>query len=605
MNIKKILVIAEKYGLFALAGLTACAFLIAFFGSYWASDRSLAALWGALASAINNKAADATGAAQAMHVLLTATIGWAAIQVYMAAAGVSWDTISARYLIRHHVVVIAGRSIDSSGANSAGVSRLAAASVVDKSGLAVELAISLAAHHRVVLCLPALTEGDRLRLWEGGVTVLKNDLAMPQALEATGASRARVLFAMRDSYAENIVLTRAAVAPTFGNPALECKCMIEPLAEKRRFKIEDYIEADTLSRVRVFNEAELVARCMVRDNPPEASIALTNQGAHVLLIGLGSVGESILLQLARIGHYRSGLKVKVTVVDQHVKERLSATVQAYPALEQLLHVETEEAGLADISHAELDRWLTDVRPINMVYVCTKDEIANLRIARLLLGRFMERERQGGPATPRVVALDPPGGCVLAEFASHAAYQAHFKPFSLLQGNREQDLSLFARGLLTEVDDERARLLHEAYCAEDDVRCAANPTAQKAAANKPWATLPETYRNANRYSADHLDVKLRAVGRRIVRSDTAPDAPLSEPELELLARMEHERWCADRLLDGWRYGETRDNERKIHPNLLAYNQLTDPIKQLDRDNVLRIIEIEKKGDGILRSIGAVS
>jgi len=55
-------------------------------------------------------------------------------------------------------------------------------------------------------------------------------------------------------------------------------------------------------------------------------------------------------------------------------------------------------------------------------------------------------------------------------------------------------------------------------------------------------------------------------------------------------MEHKRWAADRSLDGWKYDTVRCNKRKLHPNLVPYDELTEPIKQLDRDAVLQMVEI---------------
>ena len=68
------------------------------------------------------------------------------------------------------------------------------------------------------------------------------------------------------------------------------------------------------------------------------------------------------------------------------------------------------------------------------------------------------------------------------------------------------------------------------------------------------------------------------------------AVLPPQHLELLARMEHDRWWADRVLDGWTLNAVRDNKRKHHPNLVPYDELTEPIKQLDRESVLQMIEI---------------
>ena len=35
----------------------------------------------------------------------------------------------------------------------------------------------------------------------------------------------------------------------------------------------------------------------------------------------------------------------------------------------------------------------------------------------------------------------------------------------------------------------------------------------------------------------------------------------------MARMQHQRWCAERRLQGWKRGVERDNDRKLHPELV--------------------------------------
>jgi hypothetical protein len=195
--------------------------------------------------------------------------------------------------------------------------------------------------------------------------------------------------------------------------------------------------------------------------------------------------------------------------------------------------------------------------------------------------------------PKVVALDPPGGCVLADYSAHGQHNGCFHVFSLVQADsHKQDVPDIETGsLISEVDDTRARQFHEDYCAKAQLAWQKNPGNQPAPFNRPWAELPETARNANRITADHFEVKMRALGYRLVpKEEQAEGLVLSPDQLELLARMEHDRWWADRLLDGWTLHAERDNQRKFHPNLVPYDELTEPIKQLDRDSVLQMIAI---------------
>jgi hypothetical protein len=322
---------------------------------------------------------------------------------------------------------------------------------------------------------------------------------------------------------------------------------------------------------------------------------MTDRRVHLLLVGLGSVGQSVMLHLARVGHYRSAMNPKVTVVDRNVKALWRQMQEAHPALNDWLTVETEETRIEDVGEAEIKRWLQDEHPPTMVYVCTRNEIANLRIARVLVRDLVEEQPSGGLAA-NVVALDPAGGCVLTDFSEHGSHGGRFHLFSLMRTEGEQQDSPLTSGLLSDVDDRVAKQLHEDYCAKDDLECASNPGRQKAAANAPWAELAETYRDSNRWVADHFEVKLRAVGCKLVPTESGqPAAQWSEKEMDLLARMEHDRWWADRALDGWTYAPVRVNQRKLHNNMIPYEQLPEAVKKLDKDSVRTVM-------GVLRASG---
>ena len=55
---------------------------------------------------------------------------------------------------------------------------------------------------------------------------------------------------------------------------------------------------------------------------------------------------------------------------------------------------------------------------------------------------------------------------------------------------------------------------------------------------------------------------------------------SADEIAKMSRMEHDRWCADRLRNGWKYGKIRNNARKLHPDLVSWEELNDDAKEKD-------------------------
>ena len=126
-------------------------------------------------------------------------------------------------------------------------------------------------------------------------------------------------------------------------------------------------------------------------------------------------------------------------------------------------------------------------------------------------------------------------------------------------------------------DVVARRVHEAYQAK---------YAGQTAAGTPWEHLAETYRRANRRAGRHLAQKLSAIGieaaddpqrLHLVNPTTFAalimplvQSPVADEPIRRLARLEHERWCADRRLDGWSFGPLRDERRRLHPSLIPFD-----------------------------------
>lgn len=67
-----------------------------------------------------------------------------------------------------------------------------------------------------------------------------------------------------------------------------------------------------------------------------------------------------------------------------------------------------------------------------------------------------------------------------------------------------------------------------------------------------------------------------------------------PELQLLGEMlaknTHENWSAQRLADGWGWGPERDDERKLHPCLVPYEELTEEEKDYDRRTAWETLKV---------------
>ena len=136
----------------------------------------------------------------------------------------------------------------------------------------------------------------------------------------------------------------------------------------------------------------------------------------------------------------------------------------------------------------------------------------------------------------------------------------------------------------------AQAIHERYRRS---RAGRTPAADASLA--PWSDLEESLKASNRGQAADLVPKLRAIGCVVVPAGAAGEFAFRPDEVEQLAEREHLRWVADRLASGWTQGAERDPGRRVTPYLVAYRDLPEDVRELDRDAVRSI-------PGLLLAIG---
>ena len=152
-------------------------------------------------------------------------------------------------------------------------------------------------------------------------------------------------------------------------------------------------------------------------------------------------------------------------------------------------------------------------------------------------------------------------------------------------------------VLNEID-RLGRAVHETWYqgnveriekAEQDGRSDEVEKLRKKPAFKQWEDLTEAQRDDNRCAGDHIEVKIRAVGLDPKQPNLkAAWAKLDAGVLEMLSRMEHERWAAPLWLANWEAGP-RNDARRIHNNLVPYDELDQGTKDYDTEQVKAAVQ----------------
>jgi uncharacterized membrane protein len=120
-----------------------------------------------------------------------------------------------------------------------------------------------------------------------------------------------------------------------------------------------------------------------------------------------------------------------------------------------------------------------------------------------------------------------------------------------------------------VTDQLARGLHDSYVRGCLRR---GETMSSRSALRPWDQLSEEHRKSNRDQAQHAGEKLATLGCVMVPCFD-PDLVFEfrDGEVELLARMEHDRWVAEKQDQGFEFGPVREN--MAHPDIVPWEQLS--------------------------------
>jgi hypothetical protein len=121
-----------------------------------------------------------------------------------------------------------------------------------------------------------------------------------------------------------------------------------------------------------------------------------------------------------------------------------------------------------------------------------------------------------------------------------------------------------------------------------------PTLKTLVALVDFDQLSDHLREQNRGVARDLPRKLEVLGL-VLRQDAPAGTPAilidpTDPRVEELAKSEHQRWYDSKYKVGWRYGDPRDDIKKLHPSMLPWEKITEAERDKDRTIVREIPDI---------------
>lgn len=346
--------------------------------------------------------------------------------------------------------------------------------------------------------------------------------------------------------------------------------------------------------MRLFNVYENSARKLFRDFPPDLYADTTQEGTHVhiLVVGFGRMGQSVVLQAAKTCHYANREKLHVTVVDGTADKKKARFYNQYPQINKVCDINFENMDVNDPEFLEGKPLYTNTTsPITFIVIALEKSSLCLSCALSLQKNLGERK------VPIMVRMKEDTGlaALLLDKGSDLMESYNIHPFGMINQNFTREI------VVNEVllQDKLAKAAHEGYVRNQPSK---GQTIQTSRSILPWWKLKDDLKDSNRQFADHIHVKLRAVGCCPVESNGQKQKKFkfTKDEVELLAKMEHSRWTAECFLKGWTYGN-RSKELRTSPHLVEWERLTDDIKESyrravrDIPDLLAIINLEIQRD----------
>jgi RyR domain len=431
---------------------------------------------------------------------------------------------------------------------------------------------------RIVTIVPVFDPAQCEALDALGITFVEADPFQSSTFRQVNLAAASALFLTHGDDIDNLdlaMLAFAAVEKRSGDlPPLLLGVMIdrEDLARELGAALDGLLRKNNIRYYRLCPDREEL-RLEMRRFAPVFLKADPGEQARVLVVGLhGNWQQTIMQLIISSQDHPEALPLIVLVLDEQEAAAFATWRATKPDLDLVGRFEIIPRGEGLLPTAELltDHGLLKKTP-QLIVVLRADEDA--------VATALALRRPGNP-------FGLSGQPILVHRSKEDRLLARLGETEV----RDRSLqSLIAFGGLVRPEaiervldrrgDEIAIALHQYYLGKVDTFGAGSKAALAA-----WDDLPENLREANRTAAEHAPILFAAVGLRIVPQLDRPGHELATEEIEMLARVEHRRWMAERIDRGWRSGSEHNDDLLIHPSIVPFELLTGQDQEKDRNAV---------------------
>jgi voltage-gated potassium channel Kch len=406
------------------------------------------------------------------------------------------------------------------------------------------------------------------------VNFLRGDATTTEVLQAGGVEHCDTIFLTHPDDSANFDVLMAANEILKRTGASVKKCYLHAENSRKISAMINELEFEKLE-IKTFNFDDIIARSLASNFKADTNL-LKSESGQIVIVGESTLTKILILQICRSYLKPIDACIAVTLISCEAEQIVSDFNNNYPETKHLINLK----GVSSTDHSRTLKPILDSidsLDSSMFFICN-----NLDTSAFF--DLLNLKDNYGVQMASCALQQSDGIAIRQTFSNESELLADgFQLFGLI----DEHCSL--ESIKGETLDKLAQIIHNRYLLnqlESGAEIGSKP------ALYAWSNLSEQYKEANRRQADHIYIKLRFIGIELGEQTTTTVQALkfTDVEIDILARIEHRRWGAERYLDGWKFSPVRDDVKKLHPDLVAWEELSEEIKNYDREPILQIPEL---------------
>jgi len=365
---------------------------------------------------------------------------------------------------------------------------------------------------------------------------------------------------------------------------------ILPELHESLYKLVDHTAKINISLI---NVEAISARIALLQNPLEScwSENIPYSTVTFVIFGWSDFAHALLQQVLKVGHYQQ--PTKIIIINNNTDEMQRKVNNDYPGILGSDYIK-QVANIECVDEQFFNDYEANISEILTVAVCGADTdevfMQTMKSASLNINELKQ-----------VFTELPDSSGYRYIFTQPASYEYNVPIIPMASCAKAFELM---EGLDTLAKNGHDKFLRNRE--NDGKRLKNSRGGYDNPADYSWDQLEETYREWNRSPFDHTIIKLNILADKykIVGVTTYLVTTLSKEliqiiekilvnyreeilndDMELLAKVEHNRWVGEKLASGWMLGEKTNKDYKVSSFLVSYDELSEEIKQYDRMQVI--------------------